>query len=39
MDNEWESLLAEVEKKRVTLLLTDLSAISEELGHQLSEEV
>ncbi|KAG8002129.1 Leucine-glutamate-and lysine-rich protein 1, partial [Nibea albiflora] len=39
MDSEWESLLADVEKKLVTLSLTDLSALSEDLRLQPSEEV
>lgn len=39
MDSEWESLLADVEKKLVTLSLTDLSAVSEKLGLQPSEEI
>lgn len=39
MDSEWESLLADVEKKLVTLSLTDLSAVSEERRLQPSGEV
>lgn len=39
MDSEWESLLADIEKKLVTLSLDELSALSEALGLQLSEEV
>jgi len=39
MDSEWEALLADIEKKLLTLSLADLSALSEELGLQPSEEV
>lgn len=40
MDSEWESLLADVEKKLVTLsLTTDLSAVSKERRLQPSGEV
>lgn len=39
MDSEWEMLLANVEKKLLTLSLTELSAVSEDLGLQPSEEI
>lgn len=37
MDNEWEAMLADAEKKLLTLSLVDLRAVSEELGLSPSE--
>ncbi|MEQ2186958.1 hypothetical protein GOODEAATRI_034188, partial [Goodea atripinnis] len=38
MNSEWESLLADIEKKLLTLSRDELEALSEALGLQLSEE-